>query len=354
MSTQAITANRPSLPEPVESWIDREPPLPPPPPPIEDGVDAIDRSFASTDATPGYGVEQARADAKALHEATDGWGTDEDKISRTLHGKSKEDLDLIRQEFKATYKKDLDQVLRDETSGDERRLVDNLLQGTRREDPAQGSPHSISDQIESDRWGFQPSAARPAPPVASESQEFGGVTSYIHDEIMRNKGSATVKEIQAANAVAGGSLAMPPIAVAAKGTAYGLWAEKVGPDREWDHKDSIANAYGGWSPVPGQPGEISWDVWSNIHYGFVGKEAGFSDWELHKGADAADKFKENPGDQLAVQIGIDLYNKYGDDLKPEHIQQAIIEHYDEFGAKGKIYGDSRYTPEGWKSPHSRK
>ncbi|WP_374565011.1 annexin [Ideonella sp.] len=92
------------------------PPPPPPPPP----------------APPRYSEQQASTDAKQLWDATEGglfgWGTDEDQIWSTLKDKSADDLALLGRMFKQNYGKDLDQVLRDELSGDEARRAESLLQ----------------------------------------------------------------------------------------------------------------------------------------------------------------------------------------------------------------------------------
>lgn len=226
--------------------------------------------------------------------------------------------------------------------------IANLAPGPCAEDESEvpGGPGPEAPEQPREReieWGDVPQVehtARPAPPVSSEAEEFGAVTDYIGDEVARNIDSAPVDLIQFAN-------------IFGRGSAYVLWAERVGPGRPWDHKGAIQNAYGLSSPVPGKEGEISWDVWSNIHYGIVGRHAGFSREELQFGAFAADKFKRNEGDQLAIDIGMDLYEKYGEDVTPEQIRQAVIDHYEEFGEKGKVYGDPQYIPEGWESPYAR-
>lgn len=224
-----------------------------------------------------------------------------------------------------------------------------------RDDPRDphGTPPDNSIELGPDNPDDVSHSARDAPAVDHESQEWGAVTSYIYDEIKTNADSGTVDAIEVANNPV--STILAPLG--SKATAYALWAEKVGPGREWDHKGAIQNEYGLRTQVPGKPGEISWDVWSNIHYGFVGKEAGFSDTELKGGADLADlasNGETSAGDEIAIQIGIDLYNRYGaDGLTPERIQEEVIARYDDFGEAGKIYGDPRYTPEGWKSPYSR-
>ncbi len=127
-----------------------------------------------------------------------------------------------------------------------------------------------------------------------------------------------------------------------RAAAYKAWYDQVAAGHPWDHKGAISNAYGLSTPVPGREGEISWDIWSNIHYGIVGRHAGFSAFELEKGADAADLASQHhtdEGDQLAVRIGIELYEKYGENVTADQIRQAVIDHYDEFAAKGKVSND---------------
>jgi type III secretion translocon protein HrpF len=99
---------------------------------------------------PAYTQEQADEDAKALYDATEGgltgWGTDEDAIWRTLEGKSKDQVDRIRQSYRDHYDNDLDQVLRDETSGKDREHVDALLKGKEN----QGEVDAVRIQAEMD------------------------------------------------------------------------------------------------------------------------------------------------------------------------------------------------------------
>jgi hypothetical protein len=199
-------------------------------------------------------------------------------------------------------------------------------------------------------WGEVPQVdhtAREAPPVNSEEEEWNAVTGYIAGEAATNMNSDEVGRLRAFNDVWLG---------AGKPAAYAQWIERVGPGRPWDHKGAIQNAYGLSTPVPGKEGEISWDVWSNIHYGIVGAHAKFSGAELHGGADLADLATgrgTSPGDQLAVQIGIELYEKHGENVTPEQIRQAVIDNYERFGEAGKVYGDPAYLPEGWATPYSR-
>lgn len=202
-------------------------------------------------------------------------------------------------------------------------------------------------------------SARPAPDVVIEGQEWAAVTDYIADEVERNTDSDELEQIRDDfNDPTGHVVCIfrtcmefdnPFADLAGKARAYEAWMDLVGSRRPWDHKAAILDAYGEQTPVPGEEGSIAFDVWSNIHYGIVGREAGFSALELHAGANAADfrgpGHRTNQGDQTAVQIGIDLWEEYGENVTAEQIREAVLEHYDEFGDEGKVYGDPDYEPE---------
>ena len=132
-------------------------------------------------------------------------------------------------------------------------------------------------------------------------------------------------------------LSIPP-----KALAYLMWIEMVKTNAPWDFKKDILNAQGefAWG---GQNIRMCCDwYWyeavANIHYGYVGKAAGFTDFELKAGAGAAQyqeyrnaewyreriaagevgwhTYYDEPEDQAGIQIGLDLYNG-GAFLTPE-------------------------------------
>ncbi|MGV2861594.1 polymorphic toxin type 44 domain-containing protein [Achromobacter sp. ESBL13] len=80
-------------------------------------------------------------------------------------------------------------------------------------------------------------------------------------------------------------------AAAQKAAAYAMWVERVGPGRPWDHKPLLRRRLGphgfnrGWQKL----GDFDYyyDIWSNIHYGYVGVALGFSEAELLHGAGLA-------------------------------------------------------------------
>ena len=115
----------------------------------------------------------------------------------------------------------------------------------------------------------------------------------------------------------------------------GLFAQKVKQGGEWDHKEfilSMANMRGRgdvFTPIPGTDWKISYEFYSNMHFGYVGTEAGIDAEMLQFGSDLADLVdsgERSPGDQVSVQLGINLREKVGPDrLTSEMIFQEIIE-----------------------------
>jgi len=117
--------------------------------------------------------------------------------------------------------------------------------------------------------------------------------------------------------------------------AYQLWIEQVQTGGPWDFKEQIIRDWGRGVWLAGS-GWWSYEVAANIHYGFVGIAAGFTDIELLGGAGAAQVYDhfikprmegkepdrdalgtlrtyfDEPEDQAAIKIGIELaYWYYG-------------------------------------------
>ncbi|WDY56085.1 polymorphic toxin type 44 domain-containing protein [Pseudomonas sp. PSKL.D1] len=118
--------------------------------------------------------------------------------------------------------------------------------------------------------------------------------------------------------------------------AMALWVERVGQNRPWDHKAAIGQQFGGaWQ----KQGEVDYfyDIWSNIHYGYVGRAGGLSESVLLDGAGleqiASDSIRkiqkwderkgphrsadidgvrawDDIGDRVAISIGVNLYKHH--------------------------------------------
>ncbi|HWL29010.1 MAG TPA: polymorphic toxin type 44 domain-containing protein [Burkholderiaceae bacterium] len=91
-----------------------------------------------------------------------------------------------------------------------------------------------------------------------------------------------------------GRIGGPPdyygIAAGQKAAAYALWTERVAPGRPWDHKRVLKEKFPtelerGWHKY--RDYEYFYDIWSNIHYGYVGVALGFSALEMINGAGLA-------------------------------------------------------------------
>jgi len=184
------------------------------------------------------------------------------------------------------------------------------------------------------------------------------VANYIVKEMLNNIKSDICNKLQKLNYdFWWGS---PLDVIGNKKKAYTLWVKIVGKNRVWDHKNYILKNFGEWAyyKLGKNSLKFSSDLWSNIHYGFVGKCAGFLDIELLNGAGWAqigdnnkslkswDTWKEyfrnrmvnigdadvlggfdDPSDQQAIKIGIDLYDKHKDNLTADLIIENLLELY---------------------------
>lgn len=173
---------------------------------------------------------------------------------------------------------------------------------------------------------------------AKAAGSFNKSVGYIHGEITKNVASGTANTIRsltydsrdfltgiarsAFDRVSGFFGLRPPSAVG----GYALWAYKVRQGGDWDHKPKLQHIFNRenqffFNRVPGTDKAISYDLWSNIHYGYVGTDVGIpADDLLTYGNDPPDDF-----DSLAIQIGIDLRNTHGPDtLTTTHISNAVL------------------------------
>ena len=195
------------------------------------------------------------------------------------------------------------------------------------------------------------------------------VAKYIVDEIKKNVKSDTANTIRGQNRAHRESLKKKPSLgeIFSKSNPYSAarvslfphlnaakttWTEHVLPERPWDHKPLIAN-----DPVlkkltvtrpiratdPSAPISKShfhkyknydyfYDVWSNIHYGYVGLSVGFDENILMDGSNMQQSLNpmtsgaDTEDDKTAMQIGIQLYKKFGmyaENLKYQHILDSL-------------------------------
>jgi murein DD-endopeptidase MepM/ murein hydrolase activator NlpD len=96
----------------------------------------------------------------------------------------------------------------------------------------------------------------------------------------------------------------------AKTLAYAIWAGKVRSGGDWDHKTKVKarSDEKEWT-IDGITGRYyQFESWSNSHYGYVGRIAGFSEFELLQGAGLVQTLTNGLG-SLAMRI-VEVVNAF--------------------------------------------
>lgn len=128
--------------------------------------------------------------------------------------------------------------------------------------------------------------------------------------------------------------------------AYKDFYNQVHDGATWDHKNYVSENLGGKIELVAGL-EVDFDVYSNIHYGFIGRSAGFDSNILLGGAGAqqiisamkpdsktethlewAPDFFDDPRDQAAIRIGMELYDTYGEDFTTDNFIEVYQKYHD--------------------------
>lgn len=140
-----------------------------------------------------------------------------------------------------------------------------------------------------------------------------------------------------------------------------LWIGQVNTEKSWDHKNKIRKKFKTVAvhrPLPlDQWSETFYhkykeydyyiDIWSNIHYGYVGRSVGFTANELLTGSNIAQYVSnavqreisgDTTDDKTAMQIGIELFETYplSRDITATKILNQIISKPDSSFPKSKV------------------
>ncbi|NBE53672.1 hypothetical protein GUY60_20060 [Streptomyces sp. YC537] len=129
------------------------------------------------------------------------------------------------------------------------------------------------------------------------------------------------------------AVGIPPNPLAL-GEALVIWKRMVEGGAEWDHKPKLEERYGldseidRYFKIPGDSAgrAVYYDMWSNIHYGYVGAAAGFSLKLLQFGAVVAPGAGTNDkADELYVDAGYNLWHsdKGGEGLPYTEFEDAV-------------------------------
>jgi hypothetical protein len=130
---------------------------------------------------------------------------------------------------------------------------------------------------------------------------------------------------------------------------------------QWDHKWQLRSLLnirsGNWAdeyfPIRGnEEFEFYLDIWSNVHFGYVGSAIGFPQEHLEGIPDLYNQvpsvlkplvqsvFGSNgPGDLISVKIGIQLWNKFKKGLKKHQLHSAILNKTRDYLTALDINGD---------------
>ncbi len=172
----------------------------------------------------------------------------------------------------------------------------------------------------------------PAPPHDEPVSAEKVVRWLLYDEMLPHAQSDVVKEIRwrvwASNiSLVGCLLGIYGVGACGAGalerkTPYAQWRALVDNNALWDHKEEITEKYGDGYSAYRKGYRYRFDIWSNIHYGYVGRAAGFTPLELLAGAGWAHiranglkpelwrTFFDDPYDQAAIKLGMALYDEY--------------------------------------------
>lgn len=174
------------------------------------------------------------------------------------------------------------------------------------------------------------------------------VVAYIVAEMVEhtstsNADFAAIKKLLDKFKALSGPSAAPAARVTALFEALATFAGVVGYGKRWDQKSQIRARWGKESELAGV--RVPFDVWSNIHYGFVGLQVGFNAELLHRAAGFVQALQfavpdgwlgrwlvqdlplmsslDDPRDQEAISIGILLSEKYGRSVSPTDLIAAM-------------------------------
>jgi hypothetical protein len=188
-----------------------------------------------------------------------------------------------------------------------------------------------------------------APPPPSE--RFSTAERYLFREIEKNRRSRVVNDMAA-------DMTPPISALDASVGLYELYT-KVKAHAEWDHKHKIEVLLGIDTPdklddkhylqQPGTNRRVYYDIWSNIHFGYIGRVAKIPTDVLIFFAElgTADTGQNDDGDEITMRGGAALYDRYGPNMTTEQFEAGVLDIINQLDA-AKQAGESvpqiRYLP----------
>jgi hypothetical protein len=207
-----------------------------------------------------------------------------------------------------------------------------------------------------------------AMPLPNSVDELTPVAIYMAQEMNVNRNSESCREMQRLNAYSAdkcieeylrGSwwqrvVGIQPdqcvnMQMSQGAAAMMIWTGKVMQGAEWDHKPKLIKKF--VSPTTGSGAwhtygkrEYYYDIWSNIHYGYVGKACGFSDSTLLDGAGLEQigtdivrmrwpsgasgvrglRRFDDFSDRLSITMGVQLYSVFPSGVSPANLMSRVL------------------------------
>ena len=155
-----------------------------------------------------------------------------------------------------------------------------------------------------------------------------GVINYMANQFANNPSSSMVSVMSTLNSIASGNdsifnnmdplsrfLATPIINFIKEGSklaAYAIWAGLVKTGGVWDQKKMVKwlSNDQNWVQDKLTGKSFKFEAWSNMHYGYVGRIAGFSEWELLNGAGLAQTMTNGLGNIPSEIVSVVQSLKY--------------------------------------------
>ncbi|WP_020666913.1 polymorphic toxin type 44 domain-containing protein [Amycolatopsis nigrescens] len=169
---------------------------------------------------------------------------------------------------------------------------------------------------------------------ASE-QDFITMKKFILAQMNKNLSAKEIEEIRNQwSKSETGDIFMDPFFKRKK--QYDMWKDLVAEGKRWDFKGPLSEILGKdedslYTKVPGRDTRVYYDIWANIHYGYIGKKAGFNYLELLYGPSANNILEgkgggqEDAGDMAVMRFGIELYKEYPDGITEKQFDAKLEE-----------------------------
>lgn len=156
---------------------------------------------------------------------------------------------------------------------------------------------------------------------ADDYARYRQAQEYIYQEMTDNRGSFYFDVM--ADSKGSGLL------------SYLMLRQKARTGGDWDHKPELQAMFGAYGdddlyfpvPEPGGHRKIYYDIYSNIHYGYIGAEAGIAPEVLIQAANlnTGATGVNDPGDDIAMRAGIKLSQQHGDNITQAQVNETITD-----------------------------